>query len=294
MDTRFTDAAQALIPLLEGNAAESERLRHVAPESVQAMKDAGLWRLITAQSNGGSEAGLRAQVDTLFMICAADPAAGWVQMVSNAHSWMVGNFPAACQSEVFANGPDCRVPGTLASQGRAVKVDGGWRLDGRWQFASGVDHGDWLLIGAIADLLPESPTRLIHVIVPKADITAFHVMCLGLQDRGGGTVVVQHRGPPVFQPFEDRRLFHCDPFDIFKGLKVGRCHSRDHRHMRSCEPGQRSDFTRVIHADLDHCIFSVGWHPRQRQGHAPMVVITGNRGMGAALISQHCAQHFLG
>ena len=230
MDTRFTDAAQALIPLLEGNAAESERLRHVAPQSVQAMKDAGLWRLITAQSNGGSEAGLRAQVDTLFMICAADPAAGWVQMVSNAHSWMVGNFPAACQSEVFANGPDCRVPGTLASQGRAVKVDGGWRLDGRWQFASGVDHGDWLLIGAIADVLPESPTRLIHVIVPKADITVddtWHT--LGLRGTGSKDVVAEavfvpdHRAMPTKLLFDGESPHGENGSTFFNRLPVLAC-----------------------------------------------------------------------
>ena len=41
-----------------------------------------------------------------MLVAANDPAAGWVQMVSNAHVWMVGNFPMACQEEVFAAGPD--------------------------------------------------------------------------------------------------------------------------------------------------------------------------------------------
>lgn len=202
------EVARALVPLLERNAAESEHLRRVAPESVQAMIDAGLWRLLTPRSLGGDEAGLRAQVDSLLAVSAADPAAGWVQMVSNAHAWMIGNFPEQCQQEVFADGPDCCVPGTLASQGRAVKVDDGWQLDGRWQFASGVDHGDWLLIGAIADQLPDSPTRLLHVIVPKADVVVddtWHT--LGLRGTGSKDVVAEGVFVPEHRAMASKLLF---------------------------------------------------------------------------------------
>src|SRR5215216_12760 len=103
-------ASEAIAEVLRANAAESERLRHVAPASVQAMVKAGLWRILTPRTHGGDEVGLRAQVESLMIVAANDPAAGWVQMVSNAHVWMVGNFPLECQEEVFADGPDCRVP----------------------------------------------------------------------------------------------------------------------------------------------------------------------------------------
>lgn len=198
------DAAKAIADVLRSNASESERLRHVAPESVREMEGAGLWRLLTPASHGGDEAGLRTQVDTLFIVAAADSAAGWVQMVSNAHTWMVGNFPDQCQAEVFAEGPDIRVPGTLASQGKATRTTGGWRLDGRWQFASGVDHGDWLLLGAVADELPGSATKLLHVMVPKADVVVDDTWyTLGLRGTGSkdlvadGVFVPEHRGIPT-------------------------------------------------------------------------------------------------
>ena len=197
-------AALAITDLLGANAAESERLRHVAPESIRAMEEAGLWRLLTPAAHGGAEAGLRAQVDSLFVVAAADPSAGWVQMVCNAHAYMVSGFPQRCQVEVFGDDPDCRVPGTLAAQGKAVRVEGGWRLDGRWQFASGVDHGDWLMIGAAADELPESPTKLLHLIVPKADVVVDDTWyTLGLRGTGSkdlvaeGVFVPEHRAIPT-------------------------------------------------------------------------------------------------
>ena len=209
--TDFRTATDAIIDVLRANAAESERLRYVAPASVAAMTDAGLWRLLTPRTYGGAEAGLRTQVDTTMVVAAHDPAAGWVQMVSNAHVWMVGNFPLECQQEVFAAGPDCRVPGALASQGRATRVEGGWRLDGRWQFASGVDHGDWLLLGAIADQLPDSPTRALHVVVPKADIVVDDTWyTLGLRGTGSKDIVAEsvfvpeHRSLPTQVLFDGR------------------------------------------------------------------------------------------
>ena len=205
--TRPVDAAGAISDVLRSNAAESERLRRVAPESVRVMEEAGLWRLLTPASRGGAEAGMRAQVESLFVVAAADPSAGWVQMVSNAHAWMVGNFPERCQAEVFAGGPDIRLPGTLASQGKATRVEGGWRLDGRWQFASGVDHGDWLLIGAIADELPESPTKLLHVMVPKADVVIDDTwFTLGLRGTGSKDVVADGAFVPDYRAMPTKLL----------------------------------------------------------------------------------------
>lgn len=172
------------------------------------MAEAGLWRILTPRTYGGDEAGLRAQIDTVMVVAAADPAAGWVQMVSNAHVWMVGNFPVECQEEVFAAGPDCRIPGTLAAQGRATRVEGGWRLDGRWQFASGVDHGDWLLIGAIADELPDSPSRALHVVVPKSDLVVDDTWyTLGLRGTGSKDLVAEGVFVPEHRSLPTRLLF---------------------------------------------------------------------------------------
>lgn len=201
-------AAESIVDVLRANASESEHLRHVAPASVEAMTGAGLWRILTPRTHGGDEAGLRAQVDTAAVVAAADPAAGWVQMVSNAHVWMVGNFPPACQAEVFADGPDVRVPGTLASQGRATRVEGGWRLDGRWQFASGVDHGDWLMIGAIADKLPDSSNRALHVVVPKCDVVVDDTWyTLGLRGTGSKDLVAEGVFVPQHRSIATRLLF---------------------------------------------------------------------------------------
>ncbi len=230
---RLVDAARRIAQLLADHAADSERARRVAPASVDAMSAAGLWRILTPATYGGSEAGLRAQIETLLVTAEADPAAGWIQMVLNAHAWLVGNFPVECQEEVFATGPDTRVPGTLAAQGHATRSDGGWRLTGRWQFASGVDHGDWLMIGAIADHLPQSSTRALHVVVPKSDVVVDDTWyTLGLRGTGSKDLVAEdafvpdHRSIPTallsngHSPYGERHATHLNRLPLLVCLSV--------------------------------------------------------------------------
>ena len=198
--------AEGLRPAVAACAAESEERRSLSPQAVALMADAGLWRMLTPRGYGGWEAGLRAQVDTVMTLSDAYPAAGWVLMVTNAHSFVAGNFPPECQDEVFGASPDVRIPGTLGAQGTAVREDGGWRVSGRWQFASGIDHGDWVILGARADNLPESPIRAIHVIVPKRDLIVEDTWyTLGLRGTGSKDLVARdvwvpaHRSLPTAQ-----------------------------------------------------------------------------------------------
>jgi alkylation response protein AidB-like acyl-CoA dehydrogenase len=96
----------------------------------------------------------------------------------------------------------------LATQGKAVTVDGGWRVSGRWQFCSGVDHGEWLLIGAMADQLPGSPDRSLHVVVPKAEIEVDDTWySLGLRGTGSKDIVAREAFVPAYRAMPSRMLF---------------------------------------------------------------------------------------
>src|SRR5262249_22035739 len=85
---------------------------------------------------------------------------------------------------------------------------GGWRLSGRWQFCSGVDHGDWLLIGALADHLPQTPDRSLHVVVPRADVVVDDTwFSLGLRGTGSKDIVARDVFVPAHRAMPSRMLF---------------------------------------------------------------------------------------
>jgi 3-hydroxy-9,10-secoandrosta-1,3,5(10)-triene-9,17-dione monooxygenase len=126
-------------------------------------------------------------------------------MVMGAHHWCMGSFPEAAQDEVFGDGRDGLVAGTLSWQGTARAVDGGWRVEGRWQFCSGVDHAHWVILGC-ADAATRGP--LVHVVVPRAELEVddtWHVM--GLQGTGSKDVLARDVFVPAHRAIDTRILF---------------------------------------------------------------------------------------
>jgi alkylation response protein AidB-like acyl-CoA dehydrogenase len=194
-----------IVPLLAASAAESERNRSLAPQSVAAMERIGLWRLLTPKRWGGMEADFRIQVAASAALTEGDSAAGWLLLVINAHAFVLASFPPECQEEVFGPNRNVRIPGTLATQGKARAVDGGWRVSGRWQFASGVDHGQWLLIGALQD---GDPPRGVHVVVPKNDVRVDDTWyTLGLRGTGSKDLVLEDVFVPGHRAMATGTLF---------------------------------------------------------------------------------------
>ena len=201
-------AAEAITGRLAANAPASEEARRLDPDSVAAMTEAGIWRLLAPRLYGGYEAGVRSEVDSSAILSAADPAAGWLELVMGAHSFVVGSFDETCQDEVFGGDPDVRIAGTLAAQGQAAPVEGGWRLDGRWQFCSGVDHAAWVIIGSVADEHLPSGGRGLHVVVPVGDVEVDDTwFTLGLRGTGSKDVVARDLFVPAHRAMPSRMLF---------------------------------------------------------------------------------------
>lgn len=202
-------AARAIGSRLAAVSQESEALRRLHPEAVAALKESGLSRLLTPRRFGGHEAPIREQILACAELGRACAAASWVTMVCGAHTFVLGSFPDACQEEVFAD-PDVLIAGTLASQGTVERVDGGWRLDGRWQFCSGVDHSPWLLIGArqVKDEGDADRIRNAHVVVPKADLVVDDTwFTLGMRGTGSKDLVAESVFVPAHRAMPTGALF---------------------------------------------------------------------------------------
>ena len=132
--------AAAISPTLSAHARECDVARKLTAESMAAVVNAGMFRIPQPRRVGGYELSLRTLADAVTSLSEACPSSGWVLMVMGAHHWCMGSFPEAAQDEVFGDGRDGLVAGTLSSQGTANPVEGGFRVEGRWQFCSGVDH----------------------------------------------------------------------------------------------------------------------------------------------------------
>jgi len=208
-------AAESVLPVLRETTAQSDLHRQADARAIAALRDAGLARLLTPKFYGGLELPPSAQIRACTITAGACSAASWVNMVCAAHTFVVARFPKQCRDEVFLGDPDVLIPGTLAPQGRAARTDGGWLLSGRWQFASGVDHGPWLLLGAMgADGEAGGKVLPVHVFVPTADIQVDDTWyTLGMRGSGSKDLVAEN----VFVP--DHRVMQTIP--LFTGTFDG-------------------------------------------------------------------------
>jgi 3-hydroxy-9,10-secoandrosta-1,3,5(10)-triene-9,17-dione monooxygenase len=141
--------AAALVPMLRATAGDAERARRVAPETFDALSEAGICRMCAPARFGGYEATFETQCDVLAEIARGCPSTSWVATILSAMSWLVGVFPDEAQEEIFADG-DPRISGVFSPTGTAVRKDGGFVVNGRWGFNTGGHGSKWTVINAVA------------------------------------------------------------------------------------------------------------------------------------------------
>jgi indole-3-acetate monooxygenase len=133
-----------LAPVIAASADESEHLRRLAPSAVEALSRAGLFRLWVPRSLGGAEVDAATLVRVVEAISRIDGAAGWCVTIASNSSLPAGYLPSAAARHIYGDDPLLVTGGTWPPLGQAVPVDGGYRVTGRWPFASGCHHTRWL------------------------------------------------------------------------------------------------------------------------------------------------------
>ena len=159
-----------LHPLIRANAAPGEEDRRVAEPSMQALREAGILRIAQPKRYGGYETSMRTMLDVSAAVGEADGGTAWVVTLLNVCAWMVGTYPRQAQDDVWKDHPDALVSGVLAPTAEARKVDGGYRVTGRWYWNSGSWHADWAVLGIpITDEAGEVVDQGL-ALIPRADL----------------------------------------------------------------------------------------------------------------------------
>jgi 3-hydroxy-9,10-secoandrosta-1,3,5(10)-triene-9,17-dione monooxygenase len=185
--------AEALIPVLRERATRAEELRRLPDETIADLHKTGLFRVLQPKRVGGSELAFRSLVELVAIIARGDGSTGWVLANLAAHHWLFGMWPKQAQDEVWGGSPDSLIGSALIfPRGRAHKVEGGYRLTGRWPFSSVVDPAAWNLIGGIAQEGDNGPSEPRIFLLPAKDykvIDTWHV--IGLAGTGSKDVAVE-------------------------------------------------------------------------------------------------------
>jgi len=185
-------SAAELIQSLRARAAEAEQLRRMPDANVAALQKAGLLKVLQSRRYGGYELSLHTHIDTVAAIARGCGSTAWCMGVIQAHSWLMGSFPALAQEETYGADPNAVISAVIAPRGKALPTEGGYVLNGFWPFASGCQHSSWLLLGA--QILDSSGAVIdeADLLVPTADVTIrddWNVV--GLRGTGSCSVVAK-------------------------------------------------------------------------------------------------------
>jgi alkylation response protein AidB-like acyl-CoA dehydrogenase len=137
-------AIREMRPRLESRAREIEAARRVPTDILDELLRLGVFRMNVPSSHGGLELPLRESFAVLTELARVDGSVGWVVMIGSFAPLILGRLPRPQFDLIYRDGADIRVAGGSAPGGAADAVDGGFRVTGRWPFASGCDHADWL------------------------------------------------------------------------------------------------------------------------------------------------------
>jgi 3-hydroxy-9,10-secoandrosta-1,3,5(10)-triene-9,17-dione monooxygenase len=180
-----------LLPVLRERAQAAEDARVVPAESIQALEEAGHFRLLQPARFGGLEADPVDLYKSVRLIASACGSTGWVSSVLGVHPWHVGLFPLKAQEEVWGEDPSTRISSSYAPMGRATITSDGVRLSGRWSFSSGCDHASWVLLGGFVVNENGQPVDFRTFLVPKKDYEIVDVWdTVGLRGTGSNDIVV--------------------------------------------------------------------------------------------------------
>lgn len=222
------EALDRLTRLARQGASTAEERRRLTPQVAAALVDAGFPRhFVPARWGGaaGSFGGLVADASAVAEACAAT---GWCAALFAAHGRLAAYLPEQGQRELWADGPDLRIAASIVPpQGRATEVAGGWRLDGEWRTASGVDHAEWVLLASWTEG-PDGIREHRVFAVPRAELTVHHTWDpVGLRGSGSNNVTSHGALVPAYRsftlsallgPLPDAARCHRVPYPMVAGL----------------------------------------------------------------------------
>ncbi|MGH9012518.1 MAG: acyl-CoA dehydrogenase family protein [Acidimicrobiia bacterium] len=171
----FSRKIHELLPDIRRRREEIERGRRLPRDLVDQLITTGVFRLAVPRGLGGEELDPLDQTRVIETISVADGSTGWCTMIALGNGVFAGFMHERGAKEVFAD-PSLPTAASIAPAGAAVPTNGGFRVSGRWRFASGIEHTGWVLAGCTVmedgtpRMAPLGIPEIAHVFMPVSDV----------------------------------------------------------------------------------------------------------------------------
>jgi resorcinol 4-hydroxylase (FADH2) len=180
-----------VVPAVADAARQTERERRVPAATIEALRGIGYFDAVKPAEYGGAPVPFAELVDATIELSASCASTGWVAGLLSAHQWLLAMFCKPAQDEVWRSARQGLLCGSYAPTTRAEAAPGGYRLNGRWAFASGCDNASWSLCAAILPAVGERKPMPAFLLVPVSDYTIDDTWdVVGLAGTGSKTLIL--------------------------------------------------------------------------------------------------------
>lgn len=200
----FLRRCESLVPALAIQAEEAEELRRVPEATIDAVRALDLFRVVVPTSLGGHGLGLGTLAQGTRILARGCPATAWTLSFLMLHAWLLAKFPPEGREELFAHDPAPFAPAPLAPTGKATAVDGGFLVDGRWEWATGVAHAQWVMVHAV-QVEPELTTWFVVLPTDAVEVDDMWFTA-GMRATGSNVIRVRDRFVPTSHAIPARSL----------------------------------------------------------------------------------------
>src|ERR1700691_1327563 len=143
----FLSRARALVPILTARQAQATVARDVPPESIDDLRRAGLLRLLQPRCFGGEQASVGVFMEIVEILAEGCASTAWVYGVLAELEWVIACLPERGQLDIWGDNPEALAAGSIVPRAIGVRENEGWRVSGRYAFASGCRHAQWIILG---------------------------------------------------------------------------------------------------------------------------------------------------
>ena len=141
---RPADRARQVAPALAANATRIEADRALTPDVLDALHAERLFRCLLPRRFDGEEVRPADYVHMMIEIAREDASTAWCIGQGSGCSMAAAYLKPEIADEIWGRDPRAVLAWGMGPGSIAKVVDGGYRVTGRWQFASGNKHATWM------------------------------------------------------------------------------------------------------------------------------------------------------
>lgn len=207
----LVERARAMIPALKARSEAATAAKALPAETIREMQEAGFFRVLQPKRYGGYEHDPQVFFDIQTTLAEGCMSTAWVYGVIGVHPFQLGLFDAKAQADVWGKGDSTLVSSSYQPVGKVERVEGGFRLSGRWGFSSGCDHCQWTFLGSlIPPLEAGGPPEMRTFLLPRSDYKIVHDWnVFGLQATGSHGIIVENAFVPEHRTHKAVDGFLC-------------------------------------------------------------------------------------